>query len=75
MMDVFLKWLLQPDNDDLYNRLLSLQPVPIDELHQRMSRADTAVCVIPKKALANILDRLGVTFSMGFTFGRQKARK
>ncbi|KAK5985943.1 hypothetical protein GCK32_013107 [Trichostrongylus colubriformis] len=44
-------------------------------LHQRMSRADTAVCVIPKKALANILDRLGVTFSMGFTFGRQKARK
>ncbi|KAK5968409.1 hypothetical protein GCK32_012852, partial [Trichostrongylus colubriformis] len=75
MTDVFLKWLRQPDNDDLYNHLLSLQPVLIDELHQRMSRADTAVCVIPKKALANILDRLGVTFSMGFTFGRQKARK
>ncbi|KAK5984566.1 hypothetical protein GCK32_015953 [Trichostrongylus colubriformis] len=73
--DVFLKWLRQSDNDDLHNHLLSLQPALIDELHQRMSRADTAVCVIPKKALANILDRLGVTFSMGFTFGRQKARK
>ncbi|XGW13860.1 hypothetical protein V3C99_000279 [Haemonchus contortus] len=75
MTDVFLKWLRQPANDDLYNHLLSLQPVLIEELHQRMSRADTAACVIPRKALANILDRLGVTFSMPQVYGRTKARK
>ncbi|VDM70458.1 unnamed protein product [Strongylus vulgaris] len=64
MTEIFLTWLRRPENDHLYNHLLSLQPVLIDELHLRMSRADSAVCGIPKKALANVLDRLGVTFSL-----------
>ncbi|KAE9416633.1 hypothetical protein Angca_000917, partial [Angiostrongylus cantonensis] len=38
--------------------------LPKDELHLRMARADTAVCCVSKKALANILDHLGVTFSL-----------
>ncbi|VDL67626.1 unnamed protein product [Nippostrongylus brasiliensis] len=73
MTAVFLSWLRRSENDELYNHLLSLQPVLIDELHLRMSREDTAVCAIPKKALANILDRLGVTFSMPQVYGRRRA--
>ncbi|KAJ1371675.1 hypothetical protein KIN20_033662 [Parelaphostrongylus tenuis] len=64
MTRTFLTWLRDPENDELYNHLLSLQPVLLDELHLRMSRSDTSVCCIPKKALANILDHLGVTFSV-----------
>ncbi|ETN69916.1 BTB/POZ domain protein [Necator americanus] len=47
--------------------------LPTEELHLRMSRADSAVCCIPKKALANILDRLGVTFSLPQTHGGRRA--
>ncbi|CAJ0596662.1 unnamed protein product, partial [Cylicocyclus nassatus] len=64
MTQIFLAWLRRPENDHLYNHMLSLQPVLIDELHLRMSRADSAVCGIPKKALANVLDRLSITFSL-----------
>ncbi|KAK6745478.1 hypothetical protein RB195_011914 [Necator americanus] len=73
MTRTFLTWLRHPENDQLYNHLLSLQPVLIEELHLRMSRADSAVCCIPKKALANILDRLGVTFSLPQTHGGRRA--
>lgn len=73
MIVVFLAWLRQPNNVELYNHMLSLQPVLIDELHLRMSRADSAVCGIPKKALANILDRLGVTFSLPQVNGGRRA--
>ncbi|KAL6725538.1 hypothetical protein Aduo_007585 [Ancylostoma duodenale] len=72
MTRTFLAWLRRPENDQLYNHLLSLQPVLIDELHLRMSRADSAVCGIPKKALANVLDRLGVTFSLPLVYGHRK---
>ncbi|KJH41800.1 hypothetical protein DICVIV_12221 [Dictyocaulus viviparus] len=77
MTCAFLDWLRNPENDELHNHLLSLQPVLIDELHLRMSRADSAVCCISKKALANILDNLGVTFSLSQISGgrRMVARK
>lgn len=72
MTRTFLIWLRNPENDELYNHLLSLQPVLLDELHLRMSRSDTAVCCIPKKALANILDHLGVTFSLSQVNGGRR---
>ncbi|KHJ75742.1 hypothetical protein OESDEN_24642 [Oesophagostomum dentatum] len=73
MTRTFLVWLQRPENDQLYNHLLSLQPVLIDELHLRMSRADSAVCGIPKKALANVLDRLAITFSLPQVHGGRRA--
>uniref|UniRef100_A0A9J2PN90 BTB domain-containing protein n=1 Tax=Ascaris lumbricoides TaxID=6252 RepID=A0A9J2PN90_ASCLU len=64
MQIALLAWLRREDNADLYNTLLGLNPVSFEEFCARLSRADTAVAKIPKKALMEILDRLHITFSL-----------
>uniref|UniRef100_A0A915AHR0 BTB domain-containing protein n=1 Tax=Parascaris univalens TaxID=6257 RepID=A0A915AHR0_PARUN len=77
MQIALLAWLRREDNADLYNTLLGLNPVSFEEFCGRLSRADTAVAKIPKKALMEILDRLHITFSLpadGWKRRREKKR-
>ncbi|KAE9556283.1 hypothetical protein FO519_000466 [Halicephalobus sp. NKZ332] len=58
---VMLDWLKLPENEELYNLLLSMQS---NELVGSMSRSSHDVRRITKKILADVLDRLHITFTL-----------
>uniref|UniRef100_A0A0N5AAU2 BTB domain-containing protein n=1 Tax=Syphacia muris TaxID=451379 RepID=A0A0N5AAU2_9BILA len=77
MQRVLLKWLQLSDNEQLYNHLLTLNPVSFDEFYDRLSKSDSVAAAIPKKTLIEILDRLHITFKLpddGWKRKNQKAK-
>ncbi|KAM3723536.1 Structure-specific endonuclease subunit [Dirofilaria immitis] len=78
MQNVLLSWLRREENFSLYNHLLGLNVISFEEFADHLSRADSTVSQIPKKALIEILDRLHVTFRLpinGWDRKRRRAKK
>ncbi|GMT19961.1 hypothetical protein PFISCL1PPCAC_11257, partial [Pristionchus fissidentatus] len=61
---LFLEWIRLPDQKDLYDHVLALRPVSLEELEIKLKRADSALCGISKKVLMCVLDRLHITYSL-----------
>ncbi|MCP9259463.1 Ryanodine receptor 44F [Dirofilaria immitis] len=64
MQNVLLSWLRREENFSLYNHLLGLNVISFEEFADHLSRADSTVSQIPKKALIEILDRLHIYFKL-----------
>uniref|UniRef100_A0A0M3KCW3 Structure-specific endonuclease subunit SLX4 (inferred by orthology to a human protein) n=1 Tax=Anisakis simplex TaxID=6269 RepID=A0A0M3KCW3_ANISI len=78
MQIAVLNWLRRNDNEDLYNEVLGLNTVSFEDFYGRLSKCDTAVAKIPRKALMEILDRLHITFSLpadGWKKRRERKQK
>uniref|UniRef100_A0A1I8ABY1 BTB domain-containing protein n=1 Tax=Steinernema glaseri TaxID=37863 RepID=A0A1I8ABY1_9BILA len=62
LQKLFVAWLRLEENSDLYLRILNLQPVPMEDISERVSKATTIIRRISKANLIEVLDRLHVTF-------------
>ncbi|GMS90027.1 hypothetical protein PENTCL1PPCAC_12202, partial [Pristionchus entomophagus] len=61
---LFLEWLRQPTQKDLYDHCLALKSISLEELEVKLKRADSALCGISRKVLMCVLDRLHITYSL-----------
>ncbi|KAK0417076.1 hypothetical protein QR680_012821 [Steinernema hermaphroditum] len=62
LQKLFVAWIRLEENSDLYLKVLNLQPIPIEDISERISVATTIIRRIPKSSLIEVLDRLHVTF-------------
>ncbi|CAB3402517.1 unnamed protein product [Caenorhabditis bovis] len=73
MRKAFVEWIKLPENVELYNHVLSLHPVSLEEMLARLGKADGPVSIIGKAKLATILDSLSITFQLPQKGGARRA--
>uniref|UniRef100_A0A7E4ZUF5 UBZ4-type domain-containing protein n=1 Tax=Panagrellus redivivus TaxID=6233 RepID=A0A7E4ZUF5_PANRE len=60
----FAEWLRLPENEELYANVLAMRPINLNDITTLMAASSHGVKRITKKILADVLDRLHVTFSI-----------
>ncbi|CAI5444809.1 unnamed protein product [Caenorhabditis angaria] len=64
MKSAFLQWIRKEANFELYNHMLSLNVVSLEELLARLGKSDGPESLIGKAKLAKILDELSITYQL-----------